>query len=89
MGISRMAALQIKNSREKDLEIVVGDTPEDNGKYACALWRTDYSPSGCPRPDLLLSTQGVFDSAEDARKFLTDLVKEIRGMTDEQLWGPS
>lgn len=87
MGISRITAMKIRNTEEKDLEIVVSDKPETNGKYVCALWRTDYSPSGCERPELLLE-YALMSTPEKARKFLTDVVAEIRGMTDEQLYGP-
>lgn len=87
MGISRRTAIIIRDADEKDLQICVGDAPEENGKWASALWVTVYSPSGCERPELLISTQGAFDTPEEAKSHMAAIVAEVKAMTDEQIWG--
>ena len=86
MGMSRYTALVIKAARKRDLQVFVSETKE-NGKYSVSLWRRDYSPSGCERPDLLLSTDFIFKTKAEAKKYMDAVVKEVRSAKTGKEWG--
>jgi len=85
-GMSRYTALLIKGARKKDLE-VMSAKDEGTGKWAVALWLTDYSPSGCPRPRLLLDSGPVFDSKEASESDMWGIIKQIRAMSEKKITG--
>lgn len=52
--------------------------PLPNGKYGIYIGTYDESPSGCKRPMVLLTSDGHFDTAEEARKQGEFFIKQIQ-----------
>ena len=84
--MTRYTALVLRATQKRDLQVIVSETKE-NGKYSVSLWRKDYSPSGCERPDLLLSTDVIFKTKVEAKKYMDAGVKEVRSAKTGKEWG--
>ncbi len=75
-GISRITALIIQTNEEKDIT-VDATGPHENGKYAGWITFWKY---GRPHISPLISTEPIYDIAEQAKEVMQDAIAKIRVM---------
>ncbi len=75
-GISRLAALIIQTNDEKDITADAAGQ-HDNGKYAGWITFWKY---GRPHISPLISTEPIYDTAEQAEEAMQEIVAKIRAI---------
>ena len=76
MAISRLTAVLIIN----DPEVYAASYGPFNGKFGLYVGTMNYSPSGQPRPRDLVTSEAVYESAEEAKRAAELVIQTIRTM---------
>lgn len=77
MSISRLAALQIKNNK---VVFKTSGPTKDTGKYIGWIYKDDKGKFP------FFNTDDDYDTEADALAFLTNLVKEIKALTSDEIF---
>lgn len=59
--------------------------PYPNGKYGVYIGTYNFSPSGSPRPHTLLTSDGIFDTSEEALVQAEAQIQKIKDIPFEEL----
>lgn len=80
--MTRFTVLRIQNDPEVH-SAVLGPFP--NGMYGCYIGTYDESPSGNVRPRMLLTSDGVFKTSEEAKAYGDLVIEKVKAEKYEEI----
>lgn len=79
--MNRLSAMMIKGNEDVRCEVAFDKETEKYSGWIMLYKKDSYHTA-------IVSTNPEFDTKEDALKCVEDIVKKVRSMTSEEIWGP-